>query len=60
MESRILLHSCCAPCSGAMVEEMVNKLKEIINADKKLSINAKELAKSKFELESIQKTFWKH
>jgi hypothetical protein len=39
---------------------MVNKLKEIINADKKLSINAKELAKSKFELESIQKTFWKH
>jgi predicted adenine nucleotide alpha hydrolase (AANH) superfamily ATPase len=24
--SRILLHSCCAPCSGAMVEEMVSFL----------------------------------
>ena len=47
-------------CVSLDVEEMVNKLKEIINADKKLSINAKELAKSKFELESIQKTFWKH
>ena len=26
--SRVLLHSCCAPCSGAMVEEMIS-MKEI-------------------------------
>ncbi len=29
---RVLLHSCCAPCSGAMVEEMVasDKLDEVV------------------------------
>ena len=24
-DSKILLHSCCAPCSGAMFEEMLNR-----------------------------------
>ncbi len=47
-------------CVSLDVEEMVNKLKEIINIDNKLSQNAKELAKSKFELNSIQKLFWKN
>jgi hypothetical protein len=30
--SRVLLHSCCAPCSGAMVEEMLasNNIDEVV------------------------------
>lgn len=30
--SKVLLHSCCAPCSGAMVEEMVSspQLDEVV------------------------------
>lgn len=30
--SRVLLHSCCAPCSGAMVEAMVNsdKIRQVV------------------------------
>lgn len=27
MCAQVLLHSCCAPCSGAMVEEMVSRKK---------------------------------
>ncbi len=40
--------------------EMVIKLKEIIDSDLKLGYNAKELAKSNFDLNSIQKLFWKY
>jgi glycosyltransferase involved in cell wall biosynthesis len=47
-------------CVSLNVEEMVSKLKEIINIDTKLSLNANNLAKSRFELTSIQKTFWKY
>jgi hypothetical protein len=47
-------------CVSLDVEEMVNNLKEIISMDNKISQNAKELAKSKFELNSIQKIFWKN
>jgi predicted adenine nucleotide alpha hydrolase (AANH) superfamily ATPase len=28
--SRVLLHSCCAPCSGAMVEEMMCTVNEVV------------------------------
>ena len=53
-------NNAAVPCVSLDVEEMVNKLKEIISIDNKLSQNAKELAKAKFDLTNIQKTFWNY
>lgn len=47
-------------CVSLDVKEMVIKVKETIDADLCVAYNAKELAKSNFELKSIQKLFWKY
>ncbi|MGZ9735362.1 hypothetical protein [Flavobacterium sp. GNP002] len=47
-------------CESLDESEMVIKLKEIIDSDLKLGYNAKELAKSNFELTGIQQSFWKY
>lgn len=46
-------------CVSLVKDEMVDVLKDMLHDGKDVCINAKKLAKSEFDLNTIQNTFWK-